>query len=259
MSELALVNLEVRYGHRTAVHPLTLRVPSGGWLCLIGPNGAGKSSVMRAACGLVAHHGAVAIDGAETATMAARQRARSVAYVPQAPVLPADMTVLDYVLLGRSPFISYFGTSTAHDRMIATDVLQRLDLADFADRLLATLSGGECQRLVLARAVAQGAPVLLLDEPTSALDIGHQQQALELVDRMRKECGLTVVSAMHDLTLAGLYADRLALLHEGHLVAEGSPAQVLRPEILSEFYGVSVRVHYDDDGTVVVVPNRRTQ
>jgi iron complex transport system ATP-binding protein len=259
MSELSLVNLEVRYGPRTAVHALTLRVPAGGWLCLIGPNGAGKSSVMRAACGLVAYDGTVAIDGAETATMAARQRARSVAYVPQAPVLPADMTVLDYVLLGRSPFISYFGTAGAHDRMIATDVLQRLDLADFADRMLATLSGGECQRLVLARAVAQGAPVLLLDEPTSALDIGHQQQALELVDRMRKECGLTVVSAMHDLTLAGLYADRLALLHEGHLVAEGSPAQVLRPEILSEFYGVSVRVHYDDDGTVVVVPNRRTR
>lgn len=181
------------------------------------------------------------------------------AYVPQAPVLPADMTVFDYVLLGRSPFISYFGSVSAQDRVIANDILQRLDLAAFSDRMLSTLSGGESQRLVLARSIAQGAPVLLLDEPTSALDIGHQQQALELVDRMRHECGLTVVSAMHDLTLAGLYADRLALLHEGHLVAEGTPAQVLRPEILSEFYGVSVRVHYDDDGTVVVVPNRRTR
>ncbi len=257
MSVVDLVGLSVAYGERVALHPLSVVVPSGGWLCLIGPNGAGKSSVLRAACGLVEHRGHVLVDGVDTQTMAARLRARRVAYVPQAPVYPDDMTVFDYVLLGRSPFISYFGSESAHDRMLANDILGRLDLADFADRMLGTLSGGERQRLVLARSVAQGAPVLLLDEPTSALDIGHQQQALELVDRTRRECGLTVISAMHDLTLAGLYADRLALLHEGHLVAIGSPAEVLRPEILSEFYGVSVRIHHEDDGTVVVVPNRR--
>jgi iron complex transport system ATP-binding protein len=118
------------------------------------------------------------------------------------------------------------------------------------------MSGGERQRLVIGRALAQEAPILLLDEPTSALDIGHQQQALELVDRLRREHGLTVVSAMHDLTLAGLYADRLALLHEGHVVASGPAASVLRAETLSEFYGVSVTVHHEDDGTVVVVPRR---
>jgi iron complex transport system ATP-binding protein len=137
-------------------------------------------------------------------------------------------------------------------------VLERLDLIDFADRHLGTLSGGEQQRLVIARALAQEAPVLLLDEPTSALDIGHQQQALELVDRLRRDHGLTVVSAMHDLTLAGLYADRLGLLHEGHLVAMGDAVAVLRPETLSEFYGASVTVHHHDDGTVVVVPRRRS-
>jgi iron complex transport system ATP-binding protein len=110
--------------------------------------------------------------------------------------------------------------------------------------------------LVIARALAHEAPILLLDEPTSALDIGHQQQALELVDRLRRENGLTVISAMHDLTLAGLYADRLALLHEGHLVVAGTAAQVLRAETLAEFYGVSVTVHHEPDGTVVVVPRR---
>ena len=109
---------------------------------------------------------------------------------------------------------------------------------------------------MIGRAVAQEAPILLLDEPTSALDIGHQQQALELVDRLRRDHGLTVVSAMHDLTLAGLYADRLALLHQGHVVASGDAAHVLRPETLSEFYGVSVSVHHEPDGTVVVVPRR---
>ena len=126
---------------------------------------------------------------------------------------------------------------------MVANVLERLDLVGFADRQLGTLSGGERQRLVIARALAQEAPILLLDEPTSALDIGHQQQALELVDRLRREHGLTVVSAMHDLTLAGLYADRLALLHEGHLVASGDAAHVLRAETLGEFYGASVTVH----------------
>jgi iron complex transport system ATP-binding protein len=104
--------------------------------------------------------------------------------------------------------------------------------------------------------LAQEAPVLLLDEPTSALDIGHQQQALELVDKLRREQGLTVVSAMHDLTLAGMYADRLVLMHQGARVAEGSAKEVLKPNILSEFYGVSARVHHEDDGTVVVIPQR---
>ena len=131
--------------------------------------------------------------------------------------MPDDMTAAEYVLLGRSPYISYFSSPTRHDRAMVADVLDRLDMASFATRKLGTLSGGERQRLVIARALAQEAPILLLDEPTSALDIGHQQQALELVSRLRREHGLTVVSAMHDLTLAGLYSDRLALLHEGQL------------------------------------------
>jgi iron complex transport system ATP-binding protein len=136
------------------------------------------------------------------------------------------------------------------------DVIERLDLAPLAGRDIGTLSGGERQRLVIARAVAQEAPILLLDEPTSALDIGHQQQALELVDRLRREHGLTVISAMHDLTLAGIYSDRLVLMHEGHRVAHGSAEEVLRPETLGEFYGVSVRVHREPDGTIIVVPSR---
>ena len=140
---------------------------------------------------------------------------------------------------------------------MVADVLDRLDMASFAARRLGTLSGGERQRLVIARALAQEAPILLLDEPTSALDIGHQQQALELVARLRRDHGLTVVSAMHDLTLAGLYSDRLALLHEGQCVAAGPAAEVLRAETLAEFYGVRVTVHHEPDGTVVVDPPPR--
>ena len=137
------------------------------------------------------------------------------------------------------------------------DVLERLELTEFADRKLGRLSGGERQRLVIARALATEAPILLLDEPTSSLDIGHQQQALELVARLRADHGLTVISAMHDLTLAGMYADRLVLLHEGVVAASGPPAVVLRPETLAEFYGVRVSVHREPDGTLVVIPRSR--
>lgn len=256
MSSLALHEVEVRYGKQVAVHSFTQQVRPGEWLCLIGPNGAGKSSVLRAVAGLARHRGAITVDGSPLFDRSPRRRAALVAFVPQAPLMPDDMTGLEYVLLGRNPYISYFGTETKHDRALARDVLGRLDLSAFADRRLGTLSGGERQRLVIARAVAQEAPILLLDEPTSALDIGHQQQALELVDRLRREHGLTVVSAMHDLTLAGLYADRLVLLNEGYVAAGGTPAEVLRAETLSEFYGVSVTVMQAPDGTVAVVPKR---
>jgi iron complex transport system ATP-binding protein len=257
MSSLAFDGIGVRYGRRDAVTAFTDTVRPGEWLCLIGPNGAGKSSVLRAVAGLVKHTGRVLVDGAPLDLRSSRRRAELVAYVPQLPVLPDDMTAVEYVLLGRNPYVGYFGTETAQDHAMVADLLDRLDLAEFAPRRLGSLSGGERQRLVIARALAQEAPILLLDEPTSALDIGHQQQALELVDRLRTEHGLTVVSAMHDLTLAGLYADRLSLLHQGHVVATGDAAHVLRPETLGEFYGVSVTVHHEPDGTVVVVPRRR--
>ncbi len=256
MSSLVLSRLSVRYGKRTVVHEFSATVKPGDWLCLIGPNGAGKSSILRAITGLASHSGDVSVDGSPLKLRSPRRRAELVAYVPQSPSLPAEMSAFDYVLLGRNPYISYFGTETAHDRSMVANVLGRLDMLDFADRSLGSLSGGEQQRLVIARALAQEAPILLLDEPTSSLDIGHQQQALELVDRLRHEHGLTVISAMHDLTLAGLYADRLALLHEGHMVMSGTAAQVLRAETLAEFYGVSVSVHHEPDGTVVVVPRR---
>jgi len=256
VSSLAFTDLAVHYGKRTALAGFTDTVRPGEWLCLIGPNGAGKSSILRAVAGLVPHTGSIEVDGSRLELRSARRRAELVAYVPQSPVLPDDMTGAEYVLLGRNPYISYFGAESAHDRALVAELLDRLDLGELAGRYLGTMSGGERQRLVIARALAQEAPILLLDEPTSALDIGNQQQALELVDRLRHEHGLTVVSAMHDLTLAGLYADRLALLHQGHVVASGDAAHVLRPETLSEFYGVSVVVHHEDDGTVVVVPRR---
>ena len=256
MSSLELRELAVAYGRRQALAPFSDVVHSGHWLGLIGPNGAGKSSLLRAIVGVVEATGDVVIDGASLALRSRRRRAELVAYVPQSPTIPDDMTGFEYVLLGRSPYVGYFGTESRQDKAMAASVLERLELQAFAGRRLGALSGGERQRLVIARALAQEAPILLLDEPTSALDIGHQQQALELVARLRHEHGLTVVSAMHDLTLAGLYSDRLALLHEGQCVARGAAADVLQAETLAEFYGVRVTVHHESDGTVVVIPRR---
>ncbi len=256
MSSIEFRDVGVRYGKHDVVRGFTDTVRSGEWLGLIGPNGAGKSSLLKAVVGVVASTGDVLVDGASMALRSRSRRAAVVAYVPQDPLMPEDMTGFEYVLLGRAPYVGYFGTESRSDRAMVADVLDRLELGAFATRRLGHLSGGERQRLVIARALATEAPILLLDEPTSALDIGHQQQALELLARLRNDHGLTVIAAMHDLTLAGLYSDRLTLLHEGVVVASGEPVAVLRPETLAEFYGVRVSVHREPDGTIVVIPRR---
>jgi iron complex transport system ATP-binding protein len=256
VSSLEFSDVSVRYGKRTVLQPFSDRIESGEWLGVIGPNGAGKSSLLRAIAGLVDCGGSIGVDGRALSSMSHRERARLVAYVPQEPLIPDDMSVFDYVLLGRTPYVSYFGVESGDDRRIAAEAIERLELESFGGRFLGALSGGERQRVVLARALAQQAPVLLLDEPTSALDIGHQQQALELVTELRRHDGLTVISAMHDLTLAGTYTDRLTMLHEGAVVASGVAADVLTADRLGEIYHVCVTVDVDDDGTVIVVPRR---
>ncbi len=248
----------VRYDDRVVVEPFTDRIEPGEWLGVIGPNGAGKSSLLRAIAGLVPHAGTITIDGRDLASLSSKERARLVAYVPQEPLIPDDMSVFDYVLLGRTPYVSYFGVESRHDRDVAADAIERLELGTFVDRLLGELSGGERQRVVLARALAQQAPLLLLDEPTSALDIGHQQQALELVSELRRDEGLTVIAALHDLTLAGTYTDRLTMLDAGAVVASGAASEVLTAERLAAIYHVVATVDVDPDGTVVVVPRRST-
>ena len=162
------------------------------------------------------------------------------------------MTVAEYVLLGRTPHLGYLARDGDGDREAAAEALHRLDLDSFAGRRLGTLSGGEQQRAVLARALAHQAPVLLLDEPTASLDIGRSQEVLELVDELRREQGLTVVATMHELTLAGQYADRLLLLDRGRVVASGEPREVLTEELVARHYGASVRIQQVAGGLVVV-------
>jgi iron complex transport system ATP-binding protein len=254
---LEIRGVRVAYDGHDVLTGVSLAVPTGGWLGLIGPNGSGKTTLLRAVCGLIRFDGEVRLDGEPADTSRRRQLARRVAYVPQRPVLPAAMTVTDYVLLGRTPYITLFGTESRHDRAVAAGVLARLELDELATRVLGSLSGGEAQRAVLGRALAQEAPLLLLDEPTAALDVGHGQHVLELVDELRAERGLTVVAAMHDLTLAGEFSDRLALLAAGRVIAEGTAREVLRERVLARHYGAELRIIEDGSGGIVVLPRHR--
>lgn len=253
---IELLDVSVHYGAKQAISGVTERVEAGEWVALIGPNGAGKTTLLRAISRLALHQGEVRIGGVPSTTLSPKRLARAVAYVPQQPELPPDMTVGSYVLLGRTPHIGYFGIESAQDRAVCADLLASLDLAEMSSRPLGTMSGGELQRLVLARALAQAAPVLLLDEPTSALDLGRRVEALELVDGLRRERGLTVLSAMHDLTLAAQFADRLVLLADGRAVAGGKPDEVLVEETLTRHFGTNVRVLRTEDGELAVVPQR---
>jgi iron complex transport system ATP-binding protein len=250
-----LRGVSVRLGRSPVVSEVSATVGRGEWVGLIGPNGAGKTTVLRALAGLVPFAGEVALGDRRLGSRTRREIARRVALVPQSPRMPAELTVAEYVLLGRTPHVGYLGAERRSDRLAAERAIARLDLRPLAARPLGALSGGERQRAALARALAQDAPLLLLDEPTSALDLGAQQQALELIDWLRREEALTVISAMHDLSLAGQFADRLLLLDRGRLVADGPACEVLSEPSIAAHYGASVRV-VREGGSVFVLPRR---
>ena len=255
--ELCLEAVGVELLDIRVLENVDLAIRAGSWLSLIGPNGAGKTTLLRAVSGAVPHDGRITFGGEAIDRLRERRRARTVAVVPQRPERPDGMRVLDYVLLGRSPYIPYLGTEGDDDLAVAHAQIDRLDLRRVTGRSVTALSGGEFQRVVLARALAQQAPLLLLDEPTSSLDLGHAQDVLELVDELRRERGLTVVSAMHDLTTAAQFSDELALLVDGRAVARGAPAAVLTPEAVATHYGASVHVVHDPVVGPVLVPRRR--
>ncbi|HTI20012.1 MAG TPA: ABC transporter ATP-binding protein [Kutzneria sp.] len=257
MTALRLAAVTAGYRGRIVVRDVSAHVPAGSWLAVIGPNGAGKSTLLKSVAGLVPATGDVSVDGRSVAALGHRERARLIGYAPQTPSLPDGLTVTDYVLLGRTPHLGPLGRESRSDLDLVAGVLERLDLTTLADRPLRTLSGGERQRAVLARVLAQQAGVLLLDEPTTGLDIGHAQALLELVDQLRKADGTTVVSTLHDLTLAAQYPDRVLLLDDGEVAAVGTPAEVLTADRLSRHYAASVTVLTGPDGSLVVAPTRR--
>ena len=256
MTTIELLTVTVELDGSPVVREVSCAAAPGGWLSLLGPNGAGKSTLLRATAGLVPYRGTIRLDGTDIRSLKPRERARLMAYVPQEPVLPPDLTVAEYVLLGRTPHLSYLAVPGRRDRDRAAAAMERLDVAAFAARRLARLSGGERQRVVLARALAADPAVLLLDEPTSMLDVGHQQQVLELIDALRAGHGLTVLSTLHDLTAAGQYADHLVLLDHGRVAAAGTPSAVLTADLIETVYAAKVTVTEGPDGRPAVTPSR---
>lgn len=249
---LACSDLRVTRDRTDILHGIDLTVDAGSWVSLVGPNGSGKTTLLFALAGLVPAEGHLEVDGLAPRRAGRRRVARTVAMMPQRPVVPEGVTARELIHLGRTPHIARFGTETARDHEIVDRVIDRLGLQDLASRIATTLSGGELQRVVLARSLAQEPRVLLLDEPTSALDIGHQQQVLDLVDSMRRESGLTVLAAMHDLTSAAHYGERLVLLDRGRVVSEGPPEEVLTVERVAQVYGARVEVLSRRDGPAVL-------
>jgi iron complex transport system ATP-binding protein len=251
---LEVRGLGVRIGGREILRDVALEVPVGSWVCVVGPNGAGKTTLLHAVAGLVPFEGTTELWGRRLEAYPRRERARHVGLVPQQPVVPDGITVHEYVRLGRTPHLGILGAERPEDVVAVRTAMDRLELAPEGDRRLDSLSGGELQRVVVARALAQAAPLLLLDEPTTGLDLGHQIRVLELIEGLRRSEGLTVLSTMHDLTLAGRFADHFALLSQGRLVSKGSRSDVLDPAVIAEHFGTNVRVIGDGDVGWAVVP-----
>ncbi len=240
---IQIENLSIRYGNRLALKNIQLEIREGETLALLGPNGSGKSTLLRSLAGLLpTAAGTVRLSGRQMNTLNPAERARQISLVPQNALLPPAFTAWETVLLGRSPYLNFLGQVSPADEKIARAALERVDALSLAERRIGELSGGEAQRILLARALAQSTPVLLLDEPTTHLDIQHQMGLLELIRKLSAECTLTVVIALHDLNLAARYADRLALLVDGELKALGTAKEVLRAEILSAVYRWPVQV-----------------
>lgn len=231
---------------------VSLTLAPGEWLSIVGPNGAGKSTLLRALGGGDRSTGTVELFDRSIDDMGQRDRAQHVSWIPQSPVIPARMSVLDYVLLGRTPHLHPFANVSSSDVDVARSVLDDLDLLELAARSVDTLSGGERQRAVIGRALAQDAPIILLDEPTTALDLGHQQDVLRLLDRLRTAQNRSIITTMHDLTLAGQFCDRLVMLADGQIVAEGRALEVLTEDNIARYYGALVDVTAHGESVVVV-------
>ena len=263
---IEIKNLNVHYGPRHILKNISLDVKPGEILALLGPNGSGKSTLIRALSGVTPVSSSdkgggtppLRLAGRDLGRLNAAARARLMAVVPQTVTLPPAFTVWETVLLGRTPYLNFLGQISAKDEAIARCALTKVDALSFAERRVGELSGGEQQRVLLARALAQSTPVLLLDEPTTHLDLQHQVGLLELVHKLARQENLTVLIALHDLNLAARYADRLALIVDGEIKALGTPKEVLQPEMIASAYHWPVQVmQHPFLDTLLILPDAK--
>ena len=253
---LKITDLTVAYGQNIAVRDISLDVNPGEILALIGPNGAGKTTLVRAVSGLVVpQSGQIIIDGQNIAEIPSGERARMLSVVPQARHLGGAFNVEQAVMMGRTAHMGWLGRECQDDREAVQLALEQTNLKGFAQRSISKLSGGEQQRVLLARALAQSTPVMLLDEPTNHLDLQHQTNLLALVRRLTQEKQLTVMMALHDLNLVSFVADQVALIVNGQLQCMGTPPEVLSSENISQAYQTPVDiVSHPKTGSPIIFP-----
>lgn len=254
-------DLVVRYprSSRAALDRVSLEVPDGSLYAVLGPNGSGKSTLLKALLGVLpVSGGAARVDGRDSSSWSRRELARAVGVVPQAEAIAFPLTVREMVAMGRYPWLGPLGAEGAKDRAAIARALEHCDVSDLAGRDVMTLSGGELQRVRIARALAQEPRALVLDEPTASLDIRHEMAILELL-RASADQGMTVLVVTHGLDLAARFADRMLLLGEGRVSAEGPPAQVMLSPVLEAVYRWPLAVAPDPaTGTPRVTPLRRS-
>ncbi len=251
MTLLSLEGVGVELDETNILQNIGFSLEAGTWTGLIGPNGSGKTTLLRAVGAHIPYDGRILLDGYPVADWSAQERARRLAFVRQASSLTFDFTVEEFVLLGRAPHRGWLTAYGGDDRQRVQEALSRVDLDGFASRSVLSLSGGELQRAFLAQALVQETELLMLDEPTSHLDVYYQFSFMDQVERLVQR-GQTVLAVFHDLELAARYADRLLVLQEGRLVADGQPAEVLTSACIADVFGMQARIHRRPDGTLRV-------
>ena len=242
---LRIEDLHLLYGTNHVLRGVGLEVKRGNIVGLIGPNGAGKTSLLNIISGILKpQRGMVYLEGDNIRELGPKDRATRVAMVPQDPAVPQGFTALEVVLMGRNPHLGLLQWEGPGDLALCRRVMELTSTWDFSRRLISSLSGGERQRVFIARALAQEAQLLLMDEPTANLDIQHQLQVMEIMGDLARQ-SLTVFAAMHDLSLAARFCDRLVLLHDGQIIADGSPEEVLTPGNLERAFSIEAVVYRD--------------
>lgn len=237
--------VSVTLGDARILRDVSLSVPTGSFVALVGPNGAGKTTLLRTVNGVLSpDRGSVSIDGRDVSSLSPRSVARLVATVPQDTTVSFSFSVRDIVAMGRTPHRARFWRSDHQDPI--ERALDRTRTADLADRSIGSVSGGERQRVLLARALAQETPAMVLDEPTASLDITHQVRTLELVRTLVDE-GTTALAAIHDLDLAARFCDALVVLSDGRMLADGPPESVLTESVIERAFGEDTQVHIHEN------------
>lgn len=245
-------NIQVAFGSKTIIHDVSLDIRDKEFVGIIGPNGSGKSTFLKCLYRVLQpNHGKIFFDGTEMSSLSHRDTALKMAVVAQHSTVNFDFSVLEMVLMGRSPYKGLLDRDKIDDYEIARHALAQVGLSDFESRNFNTLSGGEQQRVILARALAQRTECLVLDEPTNHLDIKYQLELMTIVKRL----DATVVSAIHDLNLAAIYCDRIIALKDGHIVCSGTPQDVLSSDTIRHIYGVSAMVQTLPDGRLNIIYN----